>query len=120
MSEHLKVGQEGEKAAADYLQGKSYAILETNWRYRRYELDLIARHGRFIVVVEVKTRTGSPLVEAEKSITREKQRNLIRAANAYVQLKGFKEEVRFDVVVVGLVNGKQEIRHIEDAFYPLL
>jgi putative endonuclease len=120
MSEHLKLGEEGEKAAAAYLQGKSYAILELNWRYRRYEIDIIAHKDNFIIAVEVKTRTGSPLVEAERSITRDKQRRLIQAANAYIQLNSLKEEVRFDIIIIGVISGKQEIRHLEDAFYPMM
>jgi putative endonuclease len=120
MSDHNQLGEEGEKAAAEYLLGKSYAILEMNWRHRKYELDIIASKGKFLVVVEVKTRQGRQLVEAVKAVTREKQRNLVRAANAYVQMNGLKEEVRFDIIVIDRQGEKQEISHIEDAFYPLL
>ncbi len=120
MADHNKTGEEGEKIAAEYLLGKSYAILEMNWRHRKYEIDIIASKDKFLVVVEVKTRQGYQPVEAEKAITREKQRNLVRAANAYVNMNGLKEEVRFDIIVIERKGNKQEIRHLEDAFYPLL
>jgi Holliday junction resolvase-like predicted endonuclease len=45
---------------------------------------------------------------------------LVKAANAFVKYRNFSGEVRFDVVSV--IIGKQgaEIRHIPDAFYPVL
>jgi putative endonuclease len=119
MADHNKLGREGEEKAVAYLQSKSYAILETNWRYRKTEIDIIAREGDVLVIVEVKTREHWQAEEAEKSVTKAKQSRIIKAANAYVIEKELQNEVRFDVIVVTKSGQKIEIRHIPDAFIPI-
>ena len=118
MAEHIELGKKGEEIALRHLAAKKYRILETNWRLGKNEIDIIARDGKYLVVVEVKTRQSNFFAEPETSVTREKQRALIRAANAYVRLKNINDEVRFDIVSVLVSNDKEEINHIEDAFYP--
>jgi putative endonuclease len=118
MADHNELGKEGENVAADYLLGKSYAILERNWRFHRDELDIICRYQNKIVIVEVKTREAWQPEPAEKSVTIRKQRRMVRTAHAYMMEKELSEEVRFDVIVV-IKKESWEITHFEDAFYPL-
>lgn len=117
MSENIELGRKGEELAANHLAGKGYKILEKNWRRGRNEIDLIARDGKYIVIVEVKTRKTNIFSEPEMSVTREKQKTLIRAANAYILHKDIHDEVRFDIISIVTGKGKVEINHIEDAFY---
>ena len=56
MADHNDFGKKGEQIAVDYLRGKGFRILETNWRRGRNEIDIIARDGKVLVVVEVKSR----------------------------------------------------------------
>ena len=51
-----KFGDSGEAFAAEYLAGKGFSILERNYRTPMGEIDLIARDGRVLVFIEVKTR----------------------------------------------------------------
>jgi putative endonuclease len=120
MAEHNDFGRKGEEIAADYLKARGYRILETNWRRGRNEIDIIARTGKILVVAEVKARHSKLAGEPETAVTREKQRALIRAANAYVQLHKLDDEVRFDIISILIEKEKEQIRHIEDAFYPLV
>jgi putative endonuclease len=120
MAEHIELGRQGEEIALRFLRGKNYRILETNWRLGKNEIDIIARDGRYLVIVEVKTRSSNFFAEPESSVTRDKQRTLIRAANAYVRYKNINDEVRFDIIGILVGEGKEEINHIEDAFYPTL
>jgi putative endonuclease len=120
VADHNDFGKKGEQIAVDYLRGKGFRILETNWRRGRNEIDIIARDGKALVVVEVKSRHSILAGEPETAVTREKQRALIRAANAYVLLKRISDEVRFDIVSILIENEKEKIRHIPDAFYPLV
>jgi putative endonuclease len=120
MSDHMELGRKGEELAAKYLTEKGFRILERNWRRGKNEIDIIARDGRYIVIVEVKTRESNALAEPETAVTREKQKALIRAANSYVMYKNLVDEVRFDIVSIIISKGKELINHIPDAFYPTL
>ena len=52
-------GCRGEELAARELQRRGYEILERRWRCRLGEIDIVARDGETLVVVEVKTRSRS-------------------------------------------------------------
>ena len=56
MKDHIELGKAGEAIAVAHLESKGYRILERNWRLGHEEIDIIARDGNFIVVVEVKTQ----------------------------------------------------------------
>ncbi|MDP2423248.1 MAG: YraN family protein [Bacteroidales bacterium] len=120
MAEHNELGKSGEQIAKGYFISKGYKILETNWRSGRYEIDLIARDKDQLVIVEVKTRTTNVMMEPEAAVTKDKQRMLIRAANAYVQRFNIASEVRFDIISIIIAKEEHRITHIPDAFYPTL
>jgi putative endonuclease len=120
MLETIELGKAGEDIAAEYLKKKGYRILERNWRFGKNEIDIIARDGNFIVIAEVKTRSSSFFAEPEMAVTRDKQRILVRSANAYVRYKRLNLEVRFDVIAIILSEEGEQINHIPDAFYATL
>ena len=120
MAEHNELGKKGEDIAAAYLEKKGYRILEKNWRQWRNEIDLIAVDGKYLVIVEVKTRQSNFFGEPETAVTRDKQKTLIRAANAYIRYKNTDLEVRFDIISIILSKESEQIHHMEDAFYPTL
>ena len=117
MAEHNETGKTGEAIAVNYLQEKGFQILEQNWHNHHQEIDIIATKGNELVIVEVKSRTGTPLVEPYAAVNRNKQNLLIKAANAYIQRKNLDMETRFDIISITM--GKEvSIDHIENAFYP--
>ena len=120
MAEHNEFGQKGEDIAIEYLKKKGYKILERNWVSGKHEIDIIAKESKYIIVVEVKARHSNFAGEPETAVTHEKQRSLIQAANTYVRKMNLAEEVRFDIISILIVKGKEQINHIEDAFYPTL
>lgn len=120
MSSTHDLGKRGEELAARYLKEKGYAILETNWRFHHNELDLIARDGATLVIAEVKTRRSGALGEPEMAVTREKQRAIIRSANAFVKLRRWNGDTRFDILSILTDGEESSIHHIPDAFYPML
>ena len=121
MAQHNDKGREGEEAALGYLKGKGFFILETNWRVRKLEADIIAMDKDKLVFVEVKTRADTLYGEPELSVTKGKQRHLVKLANEYIEQKDFNGESRFDIVtVLDDADGKFIINHIEEAFYPTL
>jgi putative endonuclease len=120
MAEHNETGKQGEEIAVKYLRNKGFSILETNWRLGRNEIDIVAEENGTLVIVEVKTRHSTDFGEPETFVTRDKQRLLIRAANAYIRWKSVTAETRFDIISIVLGKKEADVTHIVDAFYPLL
>jgi putative endonuclease len=118
---HNELGKLGESIAIGYLSGRSYEILERNWRLGRLEIDIIAREGNHLVVAEVKTRAGNFTLLPEEAVNAKRQKRLIRAANAYICRSDLNLEVRFDIITI-IFESKTEYRlnHIENAFYPMV
>ena len=97
------LGELGEKLAREYLKKKGYHILETNFRCREGEIDIVAQDKDYLVFVEVRTRTGSDFGTPEESLTVAKKDRLVSLALAYLQThRGLPSLFRFDVVAVEL------------------
>lgn len=117
---HYELGRQGEAYALDYVKMAGYRVLHTNWRYGKKELDIVGIKDNLLTVFEVKTRFGTHWEEPKDAVVMRKQKNIIEAADAYVQEFNLDVEVQFDII--GLVyNGRGfELEHIKDAFYPTL
>jgi putative endonuclease len=113
-------GKTAEAAAKEYLVSQGYVILATNWRFKRYEIDIIARTQDVIVFVEVKGRSSAVFGEPEVFVTKSKQNFLTEAAHRYLQAHEVQLEARFDIVAVLQFNNKLTVKHLPAAFYPSL
>lgn len=120
MAKSLETGVKGENFAEKYLRQLGYAILEKNWRSGKHEIDIIARDGDTLVIVEVKTRKSALFGEPEIFVTKSKQKFLVEAANSYLLQKNLDLEVRFDIISILYSKNGYRINHIKEAFYPLL
>lgn len=120
MADNHELGREGEERAREFLRTNGYEILETNWRCGSHEIDIIAKEGDTLVVVEVKTRRSSYFGEPEAAVNAKKRKIIVRAADAYINMHGLDLEVRFDIISLVMGSGKCVINHIPDAFYPTL
>ena len=118
MAEHNDFGKLGEELAVNYLIGKGYEILERNWRNIHKEIDIIAKDGKDLVIVEVKTRQSDEYGDPDVAVTKKKQRMLIAAANAYITRNNLDIETRFDIISIVFKDDAPVIEHIEDAFLP--
>ena len=113
-------GQAGEDAAAEYLIGTGFRIVERNWWLGRTgELDIVALDGDILVIVEVKSARQRRFGDPVERVTPAKQRRLAALAEAYVaQHDVGAGTVRFDVVTVDLARPTPIIVHLQDAFRP--
>ena len=118
MAAHNDLGKLGEELAVQYLTDKGYEILERNWHNIHKEVDIIAKDGQYLVIVEVKTRQNDEYGEPDLAVTKRKQRMLIAAANAYISRKELDMETRFDIISIVVKDSDPVIEHIEDAFLP--
>ena len=116
MAIHNITGRKGEDAAVQFLKDKGYEILERNWHSSHFELDIIARHHDWIIIVEVKTRSGETWSLPEEAVDRKKMKRIINAANHYIIMHKLNFPVRFDVISVIINSEDIRIEHFEDAF----
>lgn len=111
------LGRRGEDLAAQHLMAKGYQILARNWRCGGGELDLVAREGNCLAMVEVRTRRGQKLGTPEESVTEAKQARLVALGQAYVQEVGWPGDWRIDVIAIEMDRRGRLLRleHYENA-----
>lgn len=106
-------GAAGEKRASAYLKKLGYRILESNFRTPFGEIDIVAKLGRVIVFVEVKSRTTSSFGPPYLSVTKSKERHIVKNALFYLKkLKISGADWRIDIVSVKF-NCNRELESIE-------
>jgi putative endonuclease len=112
------LGAEGERLAAEHLAAAGYRIAARNVRSAGVEIDLIARRGRTIAFVEVKTRRGRQHGAPEEAVDARKQARLVRGAAAWLREHGGRTaRARFDVIAVEPdTQGRLRVRHLPAAF----
>lgn len=112
-----ELGRIGEELASKHLEKRGYSILETNYRYKKAEIDIIALSSESILVfVEVKTRSGIDYGNPEESIDKKKRELIKSAAEDYMLMNETDLEIRFDVIAILKQGEEYEIEHIRDAF----
>lgn len=109
------VGRWGEDLVATYLVDQGMVIVERNWRCPIGEIDIVAQHGRTLVLVEVKTRTTQRFGSPVEAVTPIKLARLRRLAGQWLHEHPVgPERVRIDVVGVLVPHrGEPQIDHRE-------
>ena len=114
-------GIRAEQAAEHHLAACGLIILDRNVRVGRYEIDLLAREGPVLVVIEVRARGAGALVRALDTIDRRKQARL-RLAASWLWRDRFSRDLRFERVrfdCVGVTfdeSGRPIVEHVRAAF----
>ncbi len=122
MEKRRQLGSDSESIARQYLEQRGYTLVQSNFRCRTGEIDLIMekqiQKGRVLVFVEVRSRTshiyGTPMETVNKS-----KQDKIRKVAAYYLYRNpqFQDHYcRFDVVSILWQSGQSKITWIEDAF----
>lgn len=110
-----ELGDKGEDMASKYLVEKGYKILETNFRKRTGEIDIIAEDSEMeeCVFIEVKTRKSKAFGYPEESVDNRKLKKLITTANIW--LKDKKEQMwRIDIIAIEMDTYPPKITHIKN------
>ena len=116
--ERIQKGKAGEKEAEKFLIKKGYRILERNYRNRLGEIDIIAKEGKTICFVEVKTRSTSRQGSGFEAISVHKQRKISQVALSYLKFKRLLDSpARFDVVAIEKhPSGQLKVDVLKNAF----
>ena len=117
LNDRKKLGHQGESAALSFLQTHGFTIIETNYRTKMAEIDIIAKDEDRICFIEVKTRRSIKKGLPRESVTRSKQKKIILGACLYLKRTNQMDvRVRFDVVEVYEKKGEFDIHLIKNAF----
>lgn len=117
MAEHNELGKLGEEMAVEFLQKEDYTILETNWTFQKAEIDIIAKKGDILAIIEVKTRSSLDFGLPQDFVKPKKIQLLIKAVDAFVNERNLDIEVRFDIIAIHKEGKSFVIEHLIDAFY---
>jgi putative endonuclease len=118
MVPHIAKGKSGEQLAIEYLADKNYNIISSNWKFSRYEIDVIAEKNGVIHFIEVKTRHSNNFGYPEESVDRNKFKNMQKAAAAFLSRFSKEMKIQFDIVAITRIKGKAiEYFLIEDVYY---
>jgi putative endonuclease len=114
------IGARAEEIAAKHLASAGLEILAVNLRVGRLELDVVARDGAVIVVVEVRTRGPGAWQRALDSVDARK-RARVRAAGERLWRERFArdarvERMRFDIAAVDLSPEGARVEVVRAAF----
>ena len=122
MGKGNKLGKFGENEACDYLISHGYIVRETNWRLGHLEIDIVAQEQdtNCLHIIEVKTRANDKDFDPMEAITKAKIRNLVNAANGYIDHYQLPMTVQFDVMIIVGTPPDFDIRFYPDAFNPPL
>jgi len=117
METRQQKGRTGEELAEAFLETSGLKVEARNVRCPLGEIDIVARDGKTVVFVEVKSRRSIAHGLPQESVTRDKRRRLTRLARWYLKryrLQG--KPARFDVIAVTWEGGEPEVTWIVNAF----
>lgn len=113
-------GGRAEEAVCAHLAARGVTVLATNVRVSREELDIVARDGELILIVEVRTRGAGAYARAFASIGWRKRKHIVDAATVLWTTRLSKmpgvERVRFDVAGVTFDGDAAEVEYVKGAF----
>lgn len=116
MAKHNELGKKGEELAVAHLLQNGYEIVVQNFRYRRAEVDIIARKENILAVIEVKTRSTADFGDPQNFVNRKQILSLVKAIDFFVNHHSLDVEVRFDIMAIIKRETDIFIEHLEDAF----
>lgn len=114
-------GREAEEDAAAFLERSGYSVLARNVRVGMLEIDLVARLGPVVAIIEVRRRGAGAWVKAFSSVDPAKQKRVRRAGerlwNRFYKRDRTIERMRFDIVAVSYDDaGVASCEHVTAAF----
>jgi putative endonuclease len=108
-----KKGFEQEAKAAKFLKKEGYKILERNFASPLGEIDIVARHEKCLVFVEVRFRKSSDFGSAKESVDYSKRKKIIKTAGIYLKSRNIKDiPIRFDIAAMD----EKGIEIVQNAF----
>ena len=106
------VGVGGEKTAKDYLLKNGFEIIETNFRCKLGEIDIIAKKGQTLHFIEVKTRSGDEKGMPYEAVNQRKLWHIKNVLEYYLLKNKIKNsKLSIDIVSI-LLDTNQQVENI--------
>ncbi len=112
MADHLQLGRKGEDRAAEYLESIGYTIVARNKRYPLGEIDILARDGYTLVIVEVKAGRTGKFGHAFLRVGPQKQHKLRQLA---ARLSQDYPQAQLRIDLINIDSATDEVLHIPNA-----
>ena len=117
LNQKQRFGKDSETLAVDFLRKQGYKIIETNYRTKLGEIDIIARDRDTLAFVEVKARRSDRYGVPKYAVTAQKKKKISMAALWYLKTTDqFNQKARFDVVGIFFQTSTPRIEIIKNAF----
>lgn len=113
LKNNQKTANIGEKIAQLFLLKKKYSIRQTNVRYHCGEIDIVAKKGKTLIFIEVKTRTNWQFGYPEEAFTFQKQQKLTEAINTYLFKNNIENSWQIDLITIDLHGKRASLRHYQ-------
>ncbi len=97
---NVRRGFRGEQVATRYLRKLKYRILERNWNFGIYEIDIIAEKNNCLIFVEVRGRNETSLQSGFDSVDRRKKQALRNVIKHYLRTHHTYLSYRFDIISI--------------------
>lgn len=112
-----ELGREGEQLAVDWLVSKGFTILHRNWRYRQFEIDIVALKNEMPHFIEVKYRSSQQFGFPEAGVTGKKKSSIFRAVNEFMFRHPRYRDFRVDILsIYEKMKGSAQFYFIEDVY----
>jgi putative endonuclease len=109
------IGIHGEQIALAFLEKKGYTALEQNRRLGHWEADVLMKHHKTLVIVEVKTSKRMPALFDPTRFARAQYARLLGIGSYVIKQRKDVDELRIDLILIHLpLNGPEQIVHYED------
>ena len=108
----IETGKIGEEEAVKFLKKNKYKIIERNFRTKFGEIDIIAKKGKEIFFIEVKTRKTISFGYPEESVDGRKLNKIKKVALYYIQKNKIKNPFKFEIISILIKDDRKEFKII--------
>ncbi len=112
----LSKGLAAENAAREYLLKKGLTWVESNYRSKLGEIDLIMRDNDYWVFIEVRARASGIYGSALESVTYSKQQKILKTASLYLSAHQLQDKARVRFDVISIEGSPPQLTWISNAF----
>jgi len=118
MAAHNEFGKAGEQIAVDWLAERGFQLISRNWKFGRYELDIIASRKGVLHFIEVKSRHDDLFGQPEDWVSWKKGKHMMSAGVAFQEKYPVWLQIQYDILAILFTrDGKRDIFFIEDVYW---